>query len=43
MEKIISERAIKRRIYWVNEIKKLRGNFGDDYTRLENELILALE
>ena len=38
MEKIISERAIKRRIYWVNEIKKLRGNFGDDYTRLENEL-----
>lgn len=38
MQKIISDGAIKRRAYWVNEIKKLSGNFGDDYNRLEAEL-----
>lgn len=38
MKKIISERAIKRRAYWVNEIKKLSSNFGDDYDRLAAEL-----
>jgi|SRR6185437_917910 len=38
MKKIISDGAIKRRTYWVNEIKKLSGNFGDDYNRLEAEL-----
>lgn len=36
---IISSNAIKRRAYWVNEIKKLSGNFSDDYDRLEAELI----
>jgi type II restriction enzyme len=39
MKKIISDNAIERRKYWVNEIKNLSGNFGDDYTRLEAELI----
>ena len=38
MKNIISDGAIKRRAYWVNEIKKLSGNFGDDYDRLEAEL-----
>ncbi len=38
MTKIISDAAIKRRKYWVAEIKKLSGNFGDDYDRLETEL-----
>jgi hypothetical protein len=38
MTKIISDRAIKRRAYWVSEIKKLSGNFGDDYDKLEAEL-----
>ena len=38
MKKIISDEAIKRRAYWVNEIRKISGNFGDDYQRLEAEL-----
>jgi type II restriction enzyme len=38
MKKVISDKAIKRRSYWVNEIKKLSGNFGDDYDRLQAEL-----
>lgn len=38
MKRIISTEATKRRTYWINEIKKLSGNFGDDYDRLETEL-----
>ena len=38
MKKIISDAAVNRRAYWVNEIKKLSGNFSDDYDRLESEL-----
>ncbi len=38
MKKIISDKAIHRRAYWVSEIKKLSGNFGDDYERLATEL-----
>jgi HindIII restriction endonuclease len=38
MNRIISEEAIQRRTYWVNEIKNLSGNFGDDYDKLEAEL-----
>ena len=34
----IKKSAIKRRKYWVEEIRKLSGNFGDDSTRLEQEL-----
>jgi type II restriction enzyme len=41
--KIISESAIKRRNYWVNEIKNLSGNFSDDYDRLESELISEIK
>jgi type II restriction enzyme len=35
---VISDQAIQRRLYWVEEIKKLSGNFSDDYLRLEREL-----
>lgn len=38
MKKIISDRAVKRRQYWIEEITKLSGNFSDDYDRLEKEL-----
>lgn len=35
---IISKAAIERREYWIEEIRKLSGNFGDDSERLEKEL-----
>ncbi len=38
MSKIISVRAVKRRQYWIEEIRKLSGNFGADSDRLEKEL-----
>jgi len=38
MKKIISEQSLYRRRFWVEEIKKLSGNFIDDYTKLETEL-----
>lgn len=36
---IISKEAIAKREYWVDEIRKLSGNFGDDSGRIEGELI----
>ncbi len=41
--RIISEEAIKRRSYWVEEIRKLSGNFGDDYEKLAKELTEEVE
>ena len=38
MTRLISAAALKRRAYWVEEIRKLSGHFGDDSDRLENEL-----
>lgn len=38
MSKVISDIAIKRREYWIEEIRKLSGNFGEDADRLEKEL-----
>ncbi len=38
MKNIISYKAIKRRAYWIDEICKLSGNFGEDTERLEKEL-----
>ena len=38
MSKIISDVAIKRRQYWVEEIRKLSGHFGNDTEKLEKEL-----
>ena len=38
MAQIISVAAIKNRRRWINEIKKLSGDFGADSTRLRSEL-----
>lgn len=38
MKNSISNSAIKRRAYWIDEIRKLSGNFGEDTDRLEKEL-----
>lgn len=35
---IISASAIQRREYWIEEIRKIGGKFGDDSERLEKEL-----
>lgn len=35
---IISKEAIEKRKYWVEEIRKLSGNFGSDSDKLEKEL-----
>lgn len=43
MTRIISKEAIIRRSYWVEEIRKLSGNFGDDYERLSKELTTEVE
>ena len=43
MQKIISRHAIDRRKYWVDEIRKLSGNFGDDSDRLETELAAEIK
>lgn len=39
---IITAEQAKRRAYWVAEIKKLSGNFGDDFDRLNAELTTEL-
>lgn len=36
--KVINNAAIQRREYWIEEIRKISGNFGDDSERLEKEL-----
>lgn len=41
--KIISKKAISRREYWIDEIKNISGNFGDEAQRLENELELEIK
>ncbi len=38
MENIISKEAIKRRSYWIEEIRKFSGNFVNDTDKLEKEL-----
>lgn len=38
MDTIISDKAIKNRQYWIEKIRKLSGNFGDDTNKLEKEL-----
>lgn len=43
MSKIISDKAIKRREYWVEEIRKLSGNFSSDTEKLEKELEAELK
>jgi len=43
MSNIITKKAIIRREYWIEEIRKLSGNFGNDSERLENELIQEIK
>lgn len=38
MKRLITEAAITKRSYWVEEIRKLSGDFGEDTDRLEKEL-----
>ncbi len=38
MKKLITDATITRRKYWVEEIRSLSGDFGDDSERLEREL-----
>lgn len=38
MKRIIADKAIKRRQYWIEEIRKLSRNFVEDTDRLEREL-----
>ena len=35
---VITETAIQRRKYWIEEIRKISGNFGNNSERLEKEL-----
>lgn len=39
MNKIISVNAINTRRYWIEEIRKVSGHFGNDAEKLEKELI----
>ena len=41
--KIISKKAISRREYWIEEIKNISGNFGDEVQRLEKKLELEIK
>lgn len=38
MNKIITDKAIETRHYWIDEIRNLSGNFGNDTEKLEKEL-----
>ena len=38
MTKLIKPAAVSKREFWIEEIRKLSGNFGDDSSRLETEL-----
>lgn len=38
MSEIISQSAVNRRLYWIEEIVKLSGHFGSDSSRVEAEL-----
>lgn len=38
MKNLITKAAVTKRAYWVDEIRKLSGDFGEDTGRLEKEL-----
>lgn len=38
MTKLITPAAVAKREFWIEEIRKLSGNFGEDSSRLETEL-----
>jgi len=39
VREVITKAAIQRRSYWVDEIRKLSGHFGDDSDRLQKEIV----
>ena len=39
---MISKKTLERRAYWVQEIRTLSGNFGEDSDRLERELSVEI-
>ena len=41
--KIITKKAILRREHWIEEIKNINGNFGDEAQRLEKKLELEIK
>jgi type II restriction enzyme len=43
MERIITPQAKERRAYWVKELTKLSGSFGDDSSRMVKELREEIE
>lgn len=43
MNKIISDKAISRRKYWVDEIRNISGHFGNDTEKIEKALIEEIE
>lgn len=43
MTSVISDEAIKRRLYWIDEIVTLSGHFGSDSSRVEAELKSEIE
>lgn len=43
MPQIIPEAAVRRRAFWIEEIRKLSGNFANDFNRLEAELIVEIK
>jgi hypothetical protein len=43
MNNIISDVAINRRDFWIEEIRKLSGNFGNDTDKLEKELEVEIK
>lgn len=40
---IINKEAMKTREYWIDEIRKLSGNFGEDSDKLEKELVSEIK
>ncbi len=43
MKNIITDKAIKNRQKWIEEIRNLKGNFGNENEKLENELRKEIE
>lgn len=43
MAGIITKEAVMRRSYWIEEIRKLSGNFGNDYEKLSKELAAEVD
>ena len=41
--KIITKYQIEKRKYWIDEIRKLSGNFGDDSDRVEQEVVSEIK